>query len=138
MKKVLLREILDYGMAYEPLDNLPYFFIGLDDLEVYKRKELIEQFGFTEKNFTEELSYNRFAPLFRVYVPEKEREFLNAENDRKLSEKIKKLDDDELDYFFRVWIETRYGARCRWGEFMYEILLKAAVEWCEELHIPYN
>lgn len=138
MKKVLLKEILDYGEAYEPLDSLPYFFIGLDDLEVYKREELIRQFGFTEENFAEELSYSRFAPLFRVYVPEKEREFLNAENNRKLSEKIKDLDDDELDYFFRVWIETRYGASCRWGRFLHGILLNAAVKWCEEMHIPYK
>lgn len=138
MNKVFLEEILDYGKAYEPLDSLPYYFIGLDDLEVYKREELIEQFGFTKENFAEEPEYSRFAPLFSVYIPEKEREFLNTENDCKLSEKIKALDDDEMDYFFKIWIETRYGASCRWGEFIYEILLKAAVEWCKELHIPYE
>lgn len=138
MKKVLLREILDYGRAYEPLDAFPYFFIGLDDLEIYKRDELIEEFGFTEENFAEELEHSRFAPMFRVYIPDKEREFLNAENDRKLSEKIMELDGNELDYFFEVWIETRYGAGCRWCEFERGFLTQAAVEWCKSLHIPYE
>lgn len=136
MKKVLLREILDLGRAYEPLDSPPRFFIGLDDLEIYKREELIERFGFTEENFAEELEYSRFAPMFRVYMPDKEREFLNAENDRRLSEKIKELNDNELDYFFEVWIETRYGAGCRRGEFERGFLAKAAAEWCKSLHIP--
>lgn len=138
MKKLKLEEILYYGEAYEPLGSLPYFFIGLDNLDVYKRKELIEQFGFTEENFDEELEYSRFVPLFRVYICEKEREFLNAENNRKLSEKIKDLDDNELDYFFKAWIETRYGASCRWKTFRNEFMRQAAEEWCKELHIPYE
>ena len=139
MKRLDINSIIYYGRFY--CHNDPLYYLDLNNYGVYKKSELINNFGIEENilldNYILQNDYG-FALMFRVNMIDLMRRFLNSLNNRKLSSKIKDLDSEQLYVFFQKHIEIFTGDHQRWIMYDKKCLTESALKWCNELHIPYD
>lgn len=139
MNKLEISSIIYYGRDYRENDG--GYYVDLTDFSIYAENEMTEKFGFTSSDLKDGNRLkddHNFAPLFKVDIVNEMRIFLNRLNDRRLSEKIREYNEEQLYIYFQKHIEVNNGDRQRWHEHEKQCLTKSAVEWCEGLNIPYS
>ncbi len=142
-KKLKISSIIDYGRRYDGCSwdsGEDHWFLDLDSLEIYDRESLIRDYGLTDEILSDEMTLQytyRFVPMFGVNVIEIIRLFFENMKSRQISKEIKNMSPDQLYIYFEEHMELNLGSQYQWGEYEWQFLTEAAVEWCESLNIPY-
>ncbi len=143
MKKINISSIIYYGRNYNGCsfdDGKIRFYLNLDDLEIYNRKFLIQEYNFTDEILSDELTLQytyRFIPIFQVDIIKEIKNFFENMKNRRISREIKDLNPDQLYIYFEDHMELNLGSQYQWGEYEWQCLTVAAVNWCKHYHIPY-
>lgn len=138
MNKVMINSIIYYGRVYQYGEC--NYFMNMVDFTVYRKDDLVNVFNISEKiisdSFVLQNDYH-FVALFCVNIIDEIRNFLGKINDRYIINKIKNLNADQLYIYFQSYIEINVGEHQRWIDYERQCLIKAAIDWCVSLHIPY-
>ncbi len=138
--KIEIAKIIQYGAIYISKCE-QYYYLSLDDFVIYERNDLKISFGLQDDTLNDPIQlYDdfRIIPVFQLNLTNEMRNFLEKENNKKITREIKNLNENELYMYFRIICESDSLLGDRWGRYAKECLFNAAIEWCKKYHLPYN
>lgn len=139
-KTVSINDIISYSYIYKNNEECDFYF-DLKELQVYSREQMKSEFGYDDNllddEYTLHYSYN-VIPMFYVVENSKIREFLLLENNKKITKKVERMNQSEIEGLFQTMFDYDYGFGYRWVKYIEKYKIHSAIEWCEKNNIPYT
>ena len=138
MQKIInISDIIYYGRHYTDCPILEDYlrWYAIDDGVIYTTREIIEKFQYS--NLSEIQHSNRFILLFQVDIIELEKIYIDQLSIEAVKIYFHKVKHEKYDLNFKIFLEKLRLER-DWFQFERNALIKVAIEWCKENHLPYK
>ena len=137
---IIINEIMFYGRYYSD-ENFPYdisWWLCLKDSKAYHTETLMTDYSY--KSISEIKKSLTYIPFFKTDIIQLEKEFMKRLNNKKFNIDLDKILVDNIcsyDVAFKIFIEKEFMVDL-WSEYEKSRLIKDAIMWCRENHLPYK